>query len=72
MKYRYTYNFRTVDGRQFQLWDELGKRVSDEDQFKRLCEKDFVYGYLPNTNKKLLMVNMAHVVTLSITVQELP
>lgn len=71
MKYRYTYNFRTVDGRTFQLWGESDKHFSEEEQFKRVVDEAFVYGYLPNTNK-LLMVNLSHVVTLSITVQELP
>lgn len=71
MKYRYTYNFRTIDGRQFQLCGESDKHLSDEEQFKRIIKEEFVLGYLPNTNK-LLMVNLSHVVTLSITVQELP
>lgn len=71
MKYRYTYNFRTVDGRQFQLYGESDKHLSDEEQFKRIIKEEFVLGYLPNTHK-ILMVNLDHVVTLSITVQELP
>ena len=71
MKYKYTYNFRMSDGKTYQLWEEHDEYVDEECIFNNLAELKFVAGYLMCTRKRIL-VNMAHVMTVSVKIEETP
>ena len=71
MKYRYTYNFRTIDKHIIELYNTIGDRVEEVDALYEVYSRGYMIG-INRLTDELTLINMANVIRVKVRIEELP